>query len=191
MTIYLCSTRSSVIQTSERGGFEDLHAERSLRQWCEGTPDAEPLAGSRTGAAASQFSALLQRTTDFSGRHLDADRGAVMAGVSAHRFGLAAGVGWVRQPDSRVSDRPAGWNYRRSFESAAGGDCHADRLDDPRLRTGSAHADAPREGLAHLRAGGAAGGGECLRHPRPAGVPGGYGRQRRPDECHRPELLDV
>ena len=56
------------------------------------------LAGGGTRAPASQLPAFLQRTTDFPGRHLDADRGPVLAGVPADRLWAAAGaVGFASQ----------------------------------------------------------------------------------------------
>ena len=78
-----------------------------------------PRRGSRwqagvAGAAPPQLPTLLQRTTDFADRHVDAERGAVVAGLPADRFGVAAGVGGIRQPDPCVSVCAAGRNHCRS-----------------------------------------------------------------------------
>src|SRR6266851_5023412 len=53
--------------------------------------------------AAPEFPAVLLRTAHLADRHLDADRGAVLAGIPADRLAGAAGVGQLRRPNSGVS----------------------------------------------------------------------------------------
>ena len=56
------------------------------------------MAGRGTRAAAPQLPAFFQWTTDFADRHLDADGGAVLAGLPAHGLGLLLGaVGFASQ----------------------------------------------------------------------------------------------
>ena len=81
--------------------------------------------GART--ASSQLPTLLCRPADLAYRHVDADGGAVVAGISHDQFGVAARHRRFLQPDSRV---PHGANRRhrgRPLQSPARGDRHANR----------------------------------------------------------------
>ena len=114
-----------------------------------------------------------------------------MAGLPADGFGVAAGVGGIRQPDSCVSVCAAGRNHGRSRQPPPHRDLHASRVDAAGLHSGGADAVPQSSGLACVRAGEFAGRGECVRHSRTAIVSGGDGRQGRSDERDRAEFFHV
>ena len=150
------------------------------------------LAGRRTRAAPSQLPAFLQRATDLADRHLDADCGAVVARLPADRLGIAAWARWVS---------PARFPCFCSLRSAgslptgptANACVIATQIASMMLAFILAALTLTHTitGVAHFRAGRAAGRGERVRHPRPAVVSGRHGRQRRSDERHRAEFVDV
>ena len=141
--------------------------------------------------APSQFPALLQRPTDLAHRHLDAERGAVVAGLPVDWFGAAAGsVGFASQIPV--------------FLFAPLGGITADRFNRRQIVIGTQVASmllafmlavltlsAQSSSLARVCARSFAGRGECVRYSRPPILSGGHGRQGRPDERHRSELFHV
>src|ERR1700728_1333741 len=97
------SSRWRIVIQNERGGVEDFHPRGRIaaRRGDRREPQAALTADS-TGAAASQFPIVFQRTTYFPDRHLDADRGAVVARLPTDGFGNEVGRGGICQPDSGV-----------------------------------------------------------------------------------------
>ena len=151
------------------------------------------LALSRYGAFAAppQFPAFFQRADDFVDRHLDADGGAGLAGVSHHGIVAAAGRGGLRGADSDFFIRAAGRIGGGSLESASRGDRHASRFDDSGVYSGGAHAAARHKCLGDRGAGGAAGSGERVRRAGAAIISDRDGGARRFDERDRAEFFDV
>ena len=95
------------------------------------------------------------------------------------------------QPVSRLPRSSCWRHYRRPRQSPAPGDRHPDRFHDSRRHSGLAHPNRARPRVAHLRARGPARSSQRLRHSRPPVLSGRHGRQRRSDERHRAEFVDV
>ena len=143
----------------------------------------------RCGAQPPQFSPLLRRPVDLDGRHLDAVRRTILAGLSVDRLGSPVRVGWIRIANPGLLVCPVG---RRLPIATAG---IAWSLP-PSLRRCSwrrfsrHHLGGNRGSVAHIRAGLTTGPGQCLRHSRTSGFRGGNGGPPRSGRSDCPEQLD-
>src|SRR3984893_2681066 len=142
----------------DSGGSEDFYSRGCI--WTRRRVGGEPqtaLAGRRTGAAASQLPTFFQRTTHFTDRHVDADRGAVVAGLPADRLGIEVGGGGICQPDSGVpvcSDR---WDCCGSQQPQACSHRHAGGVDGVSVCAGGVDTDGHRVRVGRMRACGPSG----------------------------------
>ena len=145
---------------------------------------AQPRPAHLSRPAAPQFPPLHRRPDRLAGRHLDAERGAELAGLPPDPLGTSARDRLVLRPDRGVRAGTSGRDRGRPLLPPEGGHRDTNPVDVAGLRAGGAHPLRPRAGLARARARRPAGRDQCLRHARPAGAGDPDDQQGRSDQRH-------